>query len=822
MGNAWLAGGRLARGVPALAAAMLVPAMIAAASGRAHPLAADSRAGGRAAQAGVISTVAGGVGGPAPARSLGVLPCAVSLGNGSLYVADFGGSVRRVSPATDGLTTPAGTGAPGPLGDGHPATRTGVSTCGTAVDAAGNLLLTDFENSRVRVVAARTGTFYGQAMAAGDIDTIAGTATRGFSGDGGPATSAELDRPNGVALDGAGNLVIADSFSERVRVVAVKTGTFYGEAMIAGDIYTIAGGGTSSPGDGGQATHAALVNPIRPAVDPAGNLVFADLVDQRTRVVAVKTGTFYGQAMTAGDIYTVAGDGTQGFSGDGGPAASAELSSPEGVAPDKAGNLLIADAGNDRVRVVAAKAGTFYGQAMAAGHIYTIAGDGTPAFSGDGGPAASAELSFPEDVVVDGAGDLLIADAGNNRVRMVAAKTGTFYGQAMIAGDIYTVAGNGTVAYFGDSGPATHAELGMGFPSGLALDAAGSVLIADNGNNRVRVVAARAGTFYGRAMAAGHIYTIAGDGTPGFAGDGGPATGAELNGPGGLALDAAGSVLIADNGNNRVRVVAARAGTFYGRAMAAGHIYTIAGDGTPGFAGDGGPATGAELNGPGGLALDAAGNVLVADQVNNRVRVVAAKAGTFYGRAMIAGDIYTVAGGGTGGDGGPATKASLGMPAGVVLDATGNLVLVDSNHERIRVVAVKSGTFYGQKMTAGDIYTIAGSGIRGYFGDGRPAIDASFDGPSGVVVDSTGNVAIGDSANNRVRVVAAKNGTFYGVAMIAGDVYTVAGNGVQGYSGDGGQAARAELDRPGGVALDPVGSLLIADTGSGRVRVLTH
>ena len=696
---------RLARGVPVLAAGVLVPAMMAAASGRAHPLAARSPTSGHAAQAWVITTVAGSAGGPARATSVGMRPCGVSSGNGALYVADSdavhgsSGSVRRVSPATDGLTTPAGTGAPGPAGDGHPAARVGVLTCGTAVDGAGNLLLTDYANSRVRVVAAKTGTFYGQAMTAGNIYTIAGTATRGFSGDGGPATSAELNRPSGVALDGVGNLVIADSFNARVRVVAVKTGTFYGQAMTAGHIYTVAGGGTGGPGDGGPAIQAVLVDPRDPAVDAVGNLVIADLQDQRVRLVAVKTGTFYGQAMTAGHIYTVAGDGTAGFSGDGGLASNAELGSPEGVAVGGAGNLLIADAANNRVRVVAAKSGTFYGQAMTAGHIYTVVGDGTAGFSGDGGPAASAELRFPLGVAVDGAGDLLIAD-GNFRVRLVAAKTGTFYGQAMTAGHIYTIAGNGTAAYFGDGGLATHAELGIQLQSatenGVAVGAAGSVLIADTGNNRVRAVAAKTGTFYGQPMTAGHIYTIVGDGTAGFSGDGGPGTRAELDGPAGTAVAATGNVLVADQMNNRVRLLAAKSGTFYGQAMTAGHIYTVGGDGTAGFSGDGGSAAHAELNFPAGVAVDGAGNAVISDLDNNRVRVVAARTGTFYGQPMTAGHIYTVAGGGTGGDGGPATNASLGRPSDAVPDVAGNLVIADTLHERIRVVAAKSGTFYGR------------------------------------------------------------------------------------------------------------------------------
>ena len=378
------------------------------------------------------------------------------------------------------------------------------------------------------MAAASTGTFYGRPMTAGDIYTIAGTGTQGFSGDGGPATSAELGGPFGVAVDTAGNLLIADTCNNRVRVAAASTGTFYGQPMTAGDIYTVAGGGTGGLGDGGPATSAELDGPHGVAVDAAGNLLIADFGNQRVRVVAASTGTFYGQPMTAGDIYTVAGGGTGGL-GDGGPATSAELNLPQGVAVDAAGNLLIADQGNERIRVVAASTGTFYGQPMTAGDIYTVAGTGTGGFSGDGGPATSAELNFPTGVAVDAAGNLLIADADNNRVRVVAASTGTFYGQAMTAGDIYTVAGDGTAGFSGDGGPATSAELN--FPQNVAVDAAGNLIIADSSNQRVRVAAASTGTFYGQPMTAGDIYTIAGTGSQGFSGDGGPATSAEFDFP---------------------------------------------------------------------------------------------------------------------------------------------------------------------------------------------------------------------------------------------------------------------------------------------------
>ena len=445
-------------------------------------------------------------------------------------------------------------------------------------------------------------------MTAGNIYTIAGTGTFGFSGDGGPATSAELKNPAGVAADASGNVVIADTNNDRVRVVAASTGTFYGQPMTAGDIYTVAGTGPPAPsGDGGLATSAELTEPGGLSLDAAGNLLIADSFNYRVRVAAARTGTFYGIAMTAGHIYTIAGDGTFGFSGDGGPATSAEIAVDFGVAADAAGNVLIPDFANNRVRVVAARTGTFYGQPMTAGDIYTVAGNGTQGSSGDGGPATSAELSDPKGVAADAAGNLLIADTDNNQVRVVAARTGTFYGQPMTAGDIYTITFNGFPFFQ---------------PGGVATDAAGNLLIADTDNNRIRVLATSTGTFYGVAMTTGGIYTVAGTGTQGFSGDGGPATSAELSRPSGLTLDAAGNLLIPDTYNNRVRVVANSTGTFYGQPMTAGDIYTIAGTGTPEFTGDGGPATSAALLIPEGLAVDAAGNLMIADSGNDRIRMV--------------------------------------------------------------------------------------------------------------------------------------------------------------------------------------------------------
>ena len=385
---------------------------------------------------------------------------------------------------------------------------------------------------------------------------------------------------------------------------------------------------------------------------------------------AARKGRFYGKAMTAGHVYPVAGKGPSGYPARSGVRATSIPMSPTGITPDSDGNLVIANNGSipdgsprqrtpdattptryprgtraALLKVVAASDGTFFGQPMKTGYIYTVAGDkfGT-GYGGNGGPGAKAGLGiYVGPVLIDGAGNLVVIDDDGAVIRVVAASTGTFYGQAMTAGDIYDVAGNGTQGTSGSWVPGTQAELS---DATVTVDQQGNLVISGVGNNVVRVLAASTGTFYGQAMQAGYIYTVAGDGTEGYAGDGGPATSAELDDAVSTAVDSAGNLLIDDNGNSRVRVVAASTGTFYGQPMTAGDIYTIAGDGTQGVHGDGGPATSAEVN-VASLGLDSAGNLLIGDFSDDQVaRVVAASSGTFYGQAMTAGDIYTVAGNG--------------------------------------------------------------------------------------------------------------------------------------------------------------------------------
>jgi hypothetical protein len=767
---------------------------------------------------GIASVVAGGPGGPDPAADVSMEPCGVKFARGQLYI---GGTtvVYRVSRATGRLVAVAGAGpwestSAGSTDEGAPASDAQLTACGVATDAVGSLLLAD--GPRVRVVAAKTGTYYQQKMTAGHVYTIAS----GFND--------AVD----VELDPAGNLLVADhgtawsqdqqEIDSVVWVLAERTGTFYGRPMTAGRRYIVAGGSSGGAlGSGIPATTADLgigIGSVRP--DAAGNLVMADeggvggspygnsgpSVPPAVRVVAARSGTFYGQRMTAGRIYTVAG-GIFGRVHDGGPALKSALTAAAGVAFDHNGNVVAADGG--RVRVIAVRSGTFYGQPMKAGYLYAIAGNsdawGSGRYSGDGGPAAKAGITATS-VAVDSAGNVLVGMPG--RVLAVPARTGSSYGRTMTAGHIYSVAGNGYTQYSGDGRPAASAEL---FPYRVGWDRpADLTAAADPITGVIRVVPGRTETYFGRRMTAGDIYTIAGDGLDGYAGDGGPATAARLN-PTGVTADPDGNLLVADW--VRIRAVAARSGTFYGQRMKAGYIYTIAGNGSPTFSGDGGPARAAGLSSVYGLSVDRAGDIFVDGQT--RIRMIAARSGTYFGRTVTAGDIYTIAGDGLGGYagiGGPGPAASF-YPGQTAVDRAGNVLItagdpIDNvDHASILVVPPRSGVFYGRTMTAGYVYEIAGPGVDTV---------TTLNDDDSVAVDPAGNIAV--SGHGDIEVLAESTGTYYGRAMTSGQVYGIAGYG----RALSGPAADAEVGFGDGLAVGSSGNLLLSDTESGRILSISR
>ncbi len=528
------------------------------------------------------------------------------------------------------------------------------------------------------------------------------------------------------------------------------------------------------------------------------------------------SGSSGASTLVPGDIYTLAGSpvGTGGHSGGSGPATSALLGEVNDVVADANGNIYIADTSNNRVQEVAATTHSQWGISMTAGDVYTIAGSasGTSGSSGDGGAATSALLSSPTGVALDAAGNLYIADQANNRAQFVAAATCSSscrWGQSTTANDIYTIAGTGTAGHSGDGGAATSARLDL--PTGVALDAAGNLYIADQYNNRVQFVAAAtcsSSCRWGQSSTANDIYTIAGSasGTSGSSGDGGAATSALLDGVAGVALDPSGNLYVADTDNNRVQFVAATTCSSscpWGlSSTTADDIYTIAGSAS-GSSGDSvgrGPATSARLDTVTGVALDPSGDLLVANTYDYEVQLVPAATcssvclwAPFVTRAA---DIYTLAGSpegteGHSGDSGPATSALMGEVNDVVTNANGNIYIADTSNNRVQEVAATNHSQWGISMTAGDIYTIAGSasGTSGSSGDGGAATSALLSSPTGVALDAAGNLYIADQANNRAQFVAAatcSSSCRWGQSTTANDIYTIAGTGTAGHSGDGG------------------------------------
>ena len=585
------------------------------------------------------------------------------------------------------------------------------------------------------------------------ISTVAGT-DRLL--DGGSATSAALRQPRSVAADAQGNVYIADTTDNRIRKVTPS-----------GTISTFAGTGVPSySGDRGKANVAALSGPTGVATDLNGNVYVADRDNFRVRRITPD-----------GTISTVAGTGTSGFSGDNGLATSARVV-PVAVTVDGKGNLYIADGPNYRIRKVDSN-----------GTITTIAGVGASGFSGDNGPATSALIGLVTQIAVDSAGNVYLADLSGERVRKIDT-----------TGMITTLAGHGDFGYISDGAPA---NLSIMLPAGVAIDGFGNLLISDLNLSSVRRV----------DLSTGLIFTVAGNGSPGFLGDNGAATNGEMNGPSGLAVDGNNQIYVADLLNARVRKIAGSL------------ITTVAGTGLR----DGSPATSAFLNFPEGLAVTGTNTAMVADTGDMVARrfniggtistvgqllapphgVAADQSGNFYVtddeplvlKITPAGVTSIVAGNsqdGYSGDNGPATAAMISMPTGVAVDSGNNVYITDFNNNRIRKVSA-----------SGTITTIAGSGKFTFSGDNGSALSAGMD-PFDIAVDNKSNLYVADRINNRIRRITTD-----------GTISTVAGTGAPGYAGDGGPATSALLNFPTGIAVDNAGNLYIVDGANFVVRRVT-
>jgi trimeric autotransporter adhesin len=617
-----------------------------------------------------------GEGGPARSASLSFPSDVVMDKAGNLYIYDSSNfRIRIVTPAGI-ISTYAGTGVEGYSGDGGPALQAQIQLEGKmAIDAAGTLYFTDGVDAVIRRITPD-----------GFISTYAGNgqlATSPNSGNNGPAIQASLGLAAGaLAIDSAGNLYVAEDYTDQIRKIAPND-----------IITTVAGSGTAGFMDG-PAASAQFDEPTGLAFDGNGNLFVADVDNGLIRKVS-----------PVGIVSTVAGTPIFGFSGDGGPALAATFRFAEGVAIGGDGNLYIEDNGNFRIRAV-----------YSDGTIRTVAGNGQFESTPDGTPAANASLLGPNFLSFDPSGRLLIADPGDFTVKRintdgkiqtiagfgvqgvglgegpvyqfayggpatetllgtprqaVADGQGNIYVSDDYASVVYLITPDGNLNLFagqvgvyqfgGDNVPATSSSFVQ--PQGLALDGSGNLYISDPGDNRIRMVSA----------ATGIITTFAGNGTAGYSGDGGLANQAMLYYPQGIAFDPKGDLIIADRGNDRLRMVAPT-----------GAITTIAGNGTSASTGNGGPASAASLKDPYVVAADSGGNIYLIESTAETVRGISPS-----------GIISLVAGNGQigfGGDGGPALQASFSQADGLAVDSSGNLYIADFNNNRVREVLSTAAT----------------------------------------------------------------------------------------------------------------------------------
>ncbi len=598
-------------------------------------------------------------------------------------------------------------------------------------------------NPLIVVFFAGCAIFLRAADAPASIYTIQTVAGSDSNGDGGTALSALLSQAEGIAVDSTGAVYVADAAGNRVRKITPN-----------GMIQTVAGTGIAGfAGDGGLATSALLNQPYGLAVDSTGNLYIADLGNARVRKVSLD-----------GSIQTVAGGGLMVAIGNTAvAAANTQLLEPRNVAVDPDGTLYISDFAAHSVYRVAP-----------GGVLSVFAGNGNAGFGGDGSSAIAAQLKAPAGLASDGAGNVYIADSGNNRIRKVLRGViSSVYSVASPTGVAINSAGTLYIASTSYFGTQSKGIAGLTPAVDVAVDAAGNAFVTEN-------------QFVRKVTAAGAVLLIAGSGASlYFGGDNGPASAARLHAPSGIARDAAGNWYLADAANNRIRKI-----------TAAGNITTFAGTGDAGSKGDFGFATEAQLNGPLSVAVDALNNVYVADTGNNALRKITA-----------GGVISTV-------------SNQLNAPSYVTVGPDQSAYVADTSNNRVvrftagGVISTVTQTLAPAAVlvdSQDDVYVSGATSVLKLTASGtRTVVLDGLNAPRGLALTPPGDLLICETGANVIRRISSS-----GVATV------IAGNGVAGFSGDSGAATAAQLNTPEDLAIDPSGAIWVADAANNRVRSLT-
>lgn len=698
--------------------------------------------------------------------------------DGTLYVVDWNNHrVRRLN--ADGTAqTIAGTGDL--IGEDQESGSPGTSVklnhpTGLCFDSQGRMIIAAWHNSTLKRWDPATDF----------IENFAGVGGRTFGGDGGPVSEAHLNLPSSVVINSIGEIIFADQANLRIRVIHTN-----------GIVDTICGTGEAGfSGDGGPATQAQIWSPVGQGAQPGGrlsidkrndDLYFADSYNHRIRMID-----------STGVVRTVVGNGTPAYTGDGGDPLSASLNTPSDleVAPD--GTLYIADTLNNVIRVVNPERT----------QITTLVGTGERGFSGDGGPADEAMLANPYGIALASNGDLYIADTYNTRIRRVTRVLPedadlTDHGSGFVevpvipctdvVGSICTYAGTGQKGYGGEGFDRTRTPLY--WPFDIEFTPSGKIYVIDWNNHKIRKI----NEDQTLSLVMGKLI---GDGDAAFSDltpEGALAVESNMNHATDMLEMPNGDLLVTVWHNHKYRMIYPDTG-----------IERVMAGREPGYRGDGGAFKDSRVDLPMHSILDPRGNLLTLVQKNWRIRIV-----RDFVNMRDEGIVDTILGTGEygfNGDGLSPRETQVAFPkgpnpepnGGIVMDANGNLYFADTDNHRIRKVE-----WFDDDYTDGVVTTIAGTGEAGFGGDGGPAVDAQIHFPQDMELGPDGRIYFADTNNNRVRAI----------DLTTGIIETVAGTGVEGYSGDGGPALEAELNRPFGIAFDLDGQLYVSDTFNGRIR----